>query len=477
MEVRLLDTLPREELIERARRLGVAKPEVLTRVELRDEIIRLSEPDERERRQLRGWLGIARDLVASVVEQGLHLPDAAALIRGDITVTEPTRAARPVATVTLAEIYSAQGYLDRALTMLDEVLANEPDHDAARSLRERLRRSAPLAGLEQSVDANEQRAPANDITAPSNDGAAEEPNPSPREAQSLPSPEPASVEPNEAPLFVAAEPASVEASEAPSFVAAEPASVEASEAPLFVAAEPASVEASEAPSFVAAEPASVEASEAPSFVAAEPASVGASEAPSFVAAEAASVEASEAPSTAAAEAPSDVVAVADVITDAPSDPMAVSSAAEAPPHAAALETALVMLRAGGRVALYWQLAATTASPARRQPTLRLLEVTANRDGARRVERDVPIQGEQGTLALELQDGSAVVRAALGWVAASAGEFMAFAVATELPNDGPLRSIVWQPPSSGMRAGDSLRREALLALRAELSLDQQNQHAT
>ena len=83
-----LDQLTREELILRARELGAERPEVMTRVELRDEIVRLSEPDPLLRRRSRGWLGVARDLVASVVDAGLNMPGAAAAIRGDARPAE-----------------------------------------------------------------------------------------------------------------------------------------------------------------------------------------------------------------------------------------------------------------------------------------------------------------------------------------------------------------------------------------------------
>jgi len=140
MERSELEGLGREDLIEVARRWGVPRPEVMTRVELMDEVIRLATPNPVERKKARGWLGVARDLVASVVEQGLSLPDAAAFIRGEVRYEALRPPHRPVATVTLAEIYGAQGHLDRAILMLDEVLANEPDHRAARKLRERLAR-------------------------------------------------------------------------------------------------------------------------------------------------------------------------------------------------------------------------------------------------------------------------------------------------------------------------------------------------
>ncbi len=134
----LLDSLSRDELIARARELGTRRPEVMTRVELRDEIVRLSEPDVLAAKRQRGWLGVARDLVASVVESGLNMRDAAAKIRGEQR-GEDLVGPPPVATVTLAEIYIAQGHPDKALAIVDEVLDREPDHVAALALRERLR--------------------------------------------------------------------------------------------------------------------------------------------------------------------------------------------------------------------------------------------------------------------------------------------------------------------------------------------------
>lgn len=133
-----LERLNREQLVLKARVLGVERAELMTRVELRDEIVRRSEPDLAQQKRARGFLGVARDLVASVVEAGLNLPDAAAIIRGDGAREHEWKGPPPVATVTLAEIYAAQGHLERALRMLDEVLAKEPDHDPARALRDRL---------------------------------------------------------------------------------------------------------------------------------------------------------------------------------------------------------------------------------------------------------------------------------------------------------------------------------------------------
>ena len=127
-----LDAASRSDLIARAEALGIDKADVLTRAELIDEIVKRTVADPIERRLARGLLGVARDLVARVVERGLHLPDAAALIRGlqQVTLTPVTP---PIATVTLAEIYAGQGHRARALAVLDEVLAKEPEHTAARS--------------------------------------------------------------------------------------------------------------------------------------------------------------------------------------------------------------------------------------------------------------------------------------------------------------------------------------------------------
>ena len=82
MHPRDLEGLARSDLIERAEALGVDKASLLTRAELADEIVRRTVDDPIERRIARGLLGVARDLVARVVERGLHLPEAAALIRG-----------------------------------------------------------------------------------------------------------------------------------------------------------------------------------------------------------------------------------------------------------------------------------------------------------------------------------------------------------------------------------------------------------
>lgn len=136
-----LDEKSRSELLEEARRLGFERPERMTRVELRDEIIRRTVP-EHELAQARGLFGVARSMLASVVESGLNLPDAAKLIRGQNSHEIPASNHTPVATVTLAEIYAAQGHRARALRVLDDVLALEPGHEEA------LRVKAELLGTD-----------------------------------------------------------------------------------------------------------------------------------------------------------------------------------------------------------------------------------------------------------------------------------------------------------------------------------------
>ena len=140
--------MTREQLIAHAARLGIPRPRVLTQPELIDEIIGRTATSEPERVKARGWLGRARDLLANVVEKGLHLPEAARLLRQE----EKSWPAPPppLPTVTLAEIYAAQGHYERAIAVIDEVLGREPDHREARSLRERfvdqLQRSRARAG-------------------------------------------------------------------------------------------------------------------------------------------------------------------------------------------------------------------------------------------------------------------------------------------------------------------------------------------
>jgi predicted XRE-type DNA-binding protein len=136
-----LTQLSRPELISRASELGVERAERLTRLELIDEILRLTKTGV-EQVEARGLFGVARAMVADVMEKGLNLPDAAALIRGTTQIGARVEPRVPVATVTLAEIYAAQGHRDRALRMIDKVLTDEPEHSEAQRLKDALAREA-----------------------------------------------------------------------------------------------------------------------------------------------------------------------------------------------------------------------------------------------------------------------------------------------------------------------------------------------
>jgi hypothetical protein len=133
-----LERLDRTALITRAETLGVSRANILTRPELVDELlVRSAKKDDKDLPRARGLFGRARDLVARVIEKGLHLPDAAERIRQVTVAATPVRPRVPplvVPTVTLAEIYAAQGHRVRAIETLRRVLDVEPDHGAAEAL-------------------------------------------------------------------------------------------------------------------------------------------------------------------------------------------------------------------------------------------------------------------------------------------------------------------------------------------------------
>ncbi|MEO6577085.1 MAG: DUF4912 domain-containing protein [Polyangiaceae bacterium] len=143
MERTELEALDRDALIARAKGAGVAKAQVLTRPELIDELLlRQAKKEDPNASRARGFFGRARDLLARVIEKGLHLPEAAELIRTK-PVTVPKRATpTAVPTVTLAEIYATQGHKERAIETLRRVLEIEPEHAAARTLLAQLESSA-----------------------------------------------------------------------------------------------------------------------------------------------------------------------------------------------------------------------------------------------------------------------------------------------------------------------------------------------
>jgi hypothetical protein len=148
----------RAELVEKARQLGVERPERMTRIELRDEIQRLSGPRTAPEAP-RGLFGTARSMLASMVEAGLNMPEAAAVIRGEAGFDVRVKTQPPVATVTLAEIYAAQGHRRRAIRMLEDVLAAEPDHEVARELKRRLEEELEQKGSDTAPGATSSRDP------------------------------------------------------------------------------------------------------------------------------------------------------------------------------------------------------------------------------------------------------------------------------------------------------------------------------
>jgi hypothetical protein len=135
-----LERLDRDTLIARAETAGVTRARVLTRPELVDELLLRTTVDPATKQKARGFFGVARDLLARVVERGLNLPDAAERIR-TVGGPPPSRRRAPAAlpTVTLAEIYATQGHRDRAIETLEGVLAREADHSVARTLLAQLR--------------------------------------------------------------------------------------------------------------------------------------------------------------------------------------------------------------------------------------------------------------------------------------------------------------------------------------------------
>lgn len=137
-----LERLDRERLVTRAQAAGIKRARLLTRPELIDELLRRDPVvDESQLKKSRGFFGVARDLLSRVVERGLHLPDAADRLRaalGSPLPQVPRPEPQAVPTVTLAEIYAAQGHKARAIETLQRVLESEPDHAAARTLLETL---------------------------------------------------------------------------------------------------------------------------------------------------------------------------------------------------------------------------------------------------------------------------------------------------------------------------------------------------
>jgi hypothetical protein len=132
--------IPRHELIAVALDLGIDKPELLSEEELSRSIQQTSEghalPAPVSGPLGKGWFGVARNLVASVLEKGLNLPTAARVLRETVRSVPPQRP--PYPTVTLAQIYMAQGHNERAAATLQQVLRRDPSNPKAKRLQAQL---------------------------------------------------------------------------------------------------------------------------------------------------------------------------------------------------------------------------------------------------------------------------------------------------------------------------------------------------
>lgn len=140
-----LESLTKDDLVTRAEALGIDGARKFTRVELVDEIIRASGATDR------GLLGRARDLLRGVVEKGLTRSSPPPRANGEHASppSQPEKVdvtpAPPVPTVTLAEIYVAQGHVARARAILREVLRTDAHDAEARALLDQLEREKPSA--------------------------------------------------------------------------------------------------------------------------------------------------------------------------------------------------------------------------------------------------------------------------------------------------------------------------------------------
>jgi Domain of unknown function (DUF4912) len=409
-----LERMTREQLISHAERLEITRPRVLTQPELIDEIIGRTAKDEPERARARGWLGRARDLLASVVERGLHLPEAArALRKGEDRGWKPPPP--PLPTMTLAEIYAAQGHLERAIAVLDEVLAREPDHREARAMRQRF---AEQAQRSRSRIGRDKEAPS---TAPS-------------ASTEAPKEEAAPVE--DAETASAAPPADEEAASPEEVIPATmPAMVKAPSAPPPPSSSPPQ------PAVIVSEPAPAHPVE---VLAAPPQTVAAhvEEAP---------------PPSAPAPSQSDLEAASTEpgpLPRAPSPPAAVP--APAPVLAPLLEEPPLPERYGvdeivaiavdpRTIYLYWEVRPTTLAHARAvrpegQLSVRVASVIASWEGPVVDTRDLHVDALYGDRFLrDVQPGSNV-RVSVGWL--SAGSFEPFAVGSEVtaPRAVPVESV-------------------------------------
>jgi tetratricopeptide repeat protein len=453
--------LSRIELLALAQKLHVSDADVMTRAELRAAIDKARKPAPTPTAQPTTWVSVARRLLASIVEQGLNLPDAAALIRGDTKLSTPPKAPPPVATVTLARIYAAQGHLPRAIKTLDQVLASDPDHDLARELRQQL--SARLEEKRQhEANAAAASEPGSDAAAAASQGASSASTEAEASGADVSSAgtRPALVFPEPAPqplataAAFAAEPSSTAVySEPPTVVEAPvPAKVEAARGVVEALAEPPVV--TEVPVAIAEPPFIAEpvVTAAPAVIAeppfiAEPPAVAE---PPFIAEIAApepstlglgsfgTVEAQQTSSTVAepptsaeppiSSEPQPTVAVS------PAGPPGQAATTRSPsPPAAPRGPGLVAIESDvAGTYLYWELAAPAQASAEPHWIV-MVTYTPEEAGSARRERHFPIYQAEGALRVEGLPARAVLRAKLTRDPAPNARALVVASAVRLPH--------------------------------------------
>lgn len=436
----------------------------MTRVELGDEIVRRTQSDPSAQRQARGWLGVARDLVASVVESGLNLPDAAAIIRGERGDADAAGPA-PVATVTLAEIYATQGHTERAIKMVEEVLAREPDHPAAVALLQRLRaeparrRSTAITPelADSKLRAPDVPAPSGEANAPNGEasvpsGEATAPS-APSVEATAPSGEPAAPRtlppPPEPPLLErdTEPPPPMADSEPPAMLLDSPGEVaESGEAeplpPPLVEPQP------EPPPLLESAPPAAVVRERAAPAEPAPPSSEALHTPVPLAVRAPHVEpAVEQTPPEAASLPATPAVVPEPI------PVTAAARLESEPPA----TLLIVRTRDAHPLLCWDCAAL-APPSGAVLEIECLAFSATRTGPLRRELALPVSEPRGSVALNELDAGTLVRAALGY--RDAGSFVPLVIASELAVvDGSI-AVRFRPPLSPT-SGVTERERALV----------------
>ncbi|HVW28250.1 MAG TPA: hypothetical protein VHC69_22960 [Polyangiaceae bacterium] len=452
MDRAALEALGREELVVEARRFGVKRPEVMTRVELVDEVLRLGTPNPVERKQVRGWLGVARDLLASAVERGLNLPDAAAMIRGDVRFVPLHPEQPPVATVTLAEIYGAQGHFDRALGMLDEVLERESDHEIARRLRARLlagrdgKRAKEPKPSEASGEAGGRAQRASEASGEADPATQSPERVAARAAEDAPDAEtlPPAPDPETLPPVQAAAPEVEEATDPATLPPAAPDADEPDHATLMPARPEPGVLAEDEPDHPTLMPARPEPGELaedepdhPTLMPARPdvAVLGYDELEQETLIPAASAPAEDESLT-----PSDADGAGAVAASATD----VAISADAPPAVVETpsESAVVFERTGAATASVYFEVGDVVAAAGQAIVLRVVEHRFRAAGVERVERDLPVTERRGTATIADLESGSVLRAALGrkWD----GEFRAAAVGAEVRVASEGVDVTWAP---------------------------------